>query len=212
MIKIRIGKTININWKIITDIVLEKDTLTVEMTQPNGIKMKIPDFELSDNSMPLASHAGGNTLTINLLGTLFKQLGNYTLSLWKDRNLATQTVVDAVDAFTLVKYTNEECEGESCGCELEYETVDLESEIYVSSGPKGEDGFSPYINEEGYWVTKDGVSDVKAQGPEGPAGTYDQGSGILIIDDVISVDTNTIATKAYVNEVIGDIETLLKAL
>lgn len=159
MNKIRIGKTINVIWRIITDIVLEKDALTIEMTQPNGIKSKINYFELNDN-----------IITISVLGPSLKQLGDYTLSLWKDKCKDTQTVVDAVDAFTLVKYTNEECDEKSCDCDLDYETIDLESEITVSAGPKGEPGFSPFINSDGYWVTADGVSDVKAQGPAGEPG------------------------------------------
>lgn len=159
MVKIRIGKTINVIWNIITDIVLEKESLTIEMTQPNGIKLKIQDFELNDN-----------IITMSILGPSLKQLGDYTLSLWKDKCKDTQTVVDAVDAFTLVKYTNEECDEKSCDCDLEYETIDLESEITISSGPKGDPGFSPYINEDGYWVTVDGVSGVKAQGPAGEQG------------------------------------------
>lgn len=159
MVKIRIGKTINVIWKIITDIVLEKEALTVELTNPNGIKQKIQDFELNDN-----------ILTISILGPTLKQLGDYTLTLWKDKCKDTQTAVDAVDAFRLVKYTDQECTDEECESKLEYETIDLESEITVSAGPKGDPGFSPYINEDGYWVTADGVSDVKAQGPQGEQG------------------------------------------
>lgn len=159
MVKIRIGKTINVIWKIITDIVLEKESLSIEMTQPNGIKLKIQDFELNDT-----------IITMSLQGTMFKQLGDYTLSLWKDKCKDTQTVVDAVDAFTLVKYTNEECDYCYCNDNLEYEIVDLESEIGAFTGPKGDPGFSPYINEDGYWVTSDGVTDVKAQGPQGIQG------------------------------------------
>jgi|GEM_PF-6696251 len=44
------------------------------------------------------------------------------------------------------------------------------------------------------------------------AGTYTQGDGINISNDTISVDTNTIATKSYVDGLVGDIETLLSQI
>lgn len=44
-------------------------------------------------------------------------------------------------------------------------------------GEKGSDGFDPYINEAGYWVTKNGVSDTKAQGPKGDKGETGDAGG-----------------------------------
>lgn len=196
MQKIRIGKDIFVTWKVSpTDqSILTKEELTLILEAPSGIKRKLQKFELEDN-----------VLTFNILGMSFKELGKYTLTLWKNRCMAGQTVVDAVDAFKLVENTNLES-GSYCQCEnLTIATLDLESDLEVSGGSvPGEPGFSPYINADGYWVTKDGVTDVKAQGPQGeqgptgptgPAGTYTQGSGINIQNDTISVDTTTIQTK-----------------
>lgn len=103
---IRIGKDIAINWTITTNgepASLEDEVLYLEMKDPKGNKIQIEEYEVS-----------GNIIKIGLKGTAFVHLGQYTLTLWKNRGLDGQTVVDAVDAFKLVKYTNEE--GYDCSC------------------------------------------------------------------------------------------------
>lgn len=190
MNKIRLGKTISVKWKVNpTDAtLLTKDELTLILECPDSIKRKINDFTCENN-----------TLEFVLEGISFKTLGKYTLTLWRNKGISGQTVVDCVNAFTLVQYTSLE-DREYCSCEcFDLVTLDLESDIEITGGGvPGEPGFSPYINEDGYWVTKEGVTDVKAQGPQGepgPAGTYTQGTGINIDNNILSVDTNTIQTK-----------------
>lgn len=240
MNKIRLGKTISVKWKVNpTDAtLLTKDELTLILECPDSLKRKINDFTCENN-----------TLEFVLEGISFKTLGKYTLTLWRNKGISGQTVVDCVNAFTLVQYTSLE-DREYCSCEcFDLVTLDLESDIEITGGGvPGEPGFSPYINADGYWVTKEGVTDVKAQGPQGepgvpgekgdpftyedftpeqlealrgpqgvpgetgPAGTYTQGTGININNDILSVDTTTIATKTYVGEVLGNIETLLSQI
>lgn len=220
MVKIRIGKTIAVTWKINpTDgTILSKDELTLVLECPNLLKRKLADFTLENN-----------VLTFTIEGPSFKELGEYTFTLWRFKGMSGQTVVDSYKAFKLVPYTSmEDTEFYSCDC-LNIATVSLEDDIEITGGSvPGEPGFSPFINADGYWVTKTGVTDVKAQGPQGepgekgdafkysdftpeqlealkgpkgdkgdtgPAGTYTQGTGININNDTISVDTTTIQTK-----------------
>ena len=42
--------------------------------------------------------------------------------------------------------------------------------VTVTDGKNGVDGFSPYINEDGFWVTQDGVSNLPVTGPKGDRG------------------------------------------
>lgn len=107
MRNIRIGKDIAINWTITTNgeaVSLEDADLTLEMKDPKGNRVNIEQFEVI-----------GNTVQIGLKGTAFKYLGLYTFTCWQNRGKDGQTVVDAVDAFKLVKYTKEEKDYD-CSC------------------------------------------------------------------------------------------------
>lgn len=100
MRNIRIGKDIAVNWVITTDGVdesLENEDLYIEMRDPKGNRVQIEEYEIT-----------GNIIQIGLKGTAFHYLGLYTLTLWKNKGKVGQTVVDAVDAFKLVKYSTEE--------------------------------------------------------------------------------------------------------
>ena len=100
MKKIRIGKDIAIRWEITTNgepESLENENLYIEMKDPKGNLVQIEEYDIE-----------GNVISIGLKGTTFVYLGLYNLTLWKNKGEDGQTVVDAVDAFKLVKYTNEE--------------------------------------------------------------------------------------------------------
>lgn len=100
MRNIRIGKDIAINWVITTNgetTSLEGEDLYIEMRDPKGNRVQIEEYTVN-----------GNSIQIGLKGTAFHYLGLYTLSLWKNKDKIGQTVVDAVDAFRLVKWTKEE--------------------------------------------------------------------------------------------------------
>ena len=102
MRNIRIGKDIAINWEITTNgeiVSLEDKDLYIEMRDPKGNRVQIEEYQVE-----------GNSIKIGLKGTAFRYLGLYTLSLWENKGKDGQTVVDAVDAFKLVKYTKEECQ------------------------------------------------------------------------------------------------------
>lgn len=106
MKRIRIGKDIAINWAITTNgsvESLEDADLYIEMKDPKGNKVQIEEYEITNN-----------IIQIGLKGTAFIYLGTYSFTLWKNKGKDGQTVVDAVDAFKLVKTTNEE--GYECNC------------------------------------------------------------------------------------------------
>lgn len=100
MRNIRIGKDIAINWEITINGQVEDLTdkdLTLTMTDPKGNVAETKDFEINDNK-----------ISVGFNGTSFRYLGTYTLTLWLNKGKEGQTMVDAVDAFKLVKYTIEE--------------------------------------------------------------------------------------------------------
>lgn len=85
-------------------------------------------------------------------------------------------------------------------------------------GEPGGNGFSPYINSLGYWVTIDGVTDVQAQGPKGDKGDNGNngmngtnglnGTGIFKTTRTIDQETDTITTSetdAFRNLMVGDL-------
>ncbi len=122
MKKIRIGKDIGVRWKIRTpfndDPLLASD-ISIDMKDPRGTVVPVRVFEII-----------GDTVTFGLKGTAFAYLGNYTFSCWKNKGKDGQTVVDAVDAFTLVNSTDKETGVGRGGCGvLELNTVDLYSEL-----------------------------------------------------------------------------------
>ncbi|MBE6326647.1 MAG: hypothetical protein E7077_06230 [Bacteroidales bacterium] len=121
--RIRIGKDIAIAWHITlpedTDELLSDMDLTIAMKDPKGLLIAIKDYVVN-----------GNDVLIGLKGTTFAWLGNYTLTLWKNKGKDGQTVVDAVNAFTLVNSTDKEADDNSSGSGvLEIKTVDLYSEL-----------------------------------------------------------------------------------
>ena len=146
MKKIRIGKDIAIKWKITLpedfNQTLSELNLSVWMKDPKGNKVEVKDFSVINDEY----------ISIGLLGTAFAFLGDYTLSLYKDKGEVGQSVVDVVKAFTLVGSTGEEDGGCNCGCGvLDVSTLDLYSDLSfvinmgefnpeVVRGPKGDKG------------------------------------------------------------------------
>ena len=100
MKRIRIGKDIAINWVVSINGEnqnLEDKDLTIQLTDPKGAVEDVEVFTVTDNKISFAFY-----------GTAFKVLGKYTLTLWLNKGQEGQTVLDAVDCFQLVRYTNEE--------------------------------------------------------------------------------------------------------
>lgn len=131
--KIRIGKDIAIAWHITlpegTNELLSDMDLTIAMKDPKGLLIAIKDYVVN-----------GNDVLIGLKGTAFAWLGNYTLTLWKNKGKDGQTVVDAVNAFTLVNSTDKETNESSTGSGvLEVKTVDLYSDVTFLVSQAGSD-------------------------------------------------------------------------
>lgn len=131
--KIRIGKDIAIRWHITlpegNNELLSDMDLSIAMKDPKGLPIAIKDYDVVDND-----------LLIGLKGTTFAWLGNYTLTLWKNKGKDGQTVVDAVNAFTLVNSTDKEADDNSSGSGvLEIKTVDLYSELTFLVNSAGAD-------------------------------------------------------------------------
>lgn len=131
--RIRIGKDIAIRWHITlpegNNELLSDMDLSIAMKDPKGLPIAIKDYDVVDND-----------LLIGLKGTAFAWLGNYTLTLWKNKGKDGQTVVDAVNAFTLVNSTDKETDENSIGSGvLEIKTVDLYSNLTFLVNPAGAD-------------------------------------------------------------------------
>lgn len=131
--RIRIGKDIAIRWHITlpegNNELLSDMDLSIAMKDPKGLPIAIKDYDVVDND-----------LLIGLKGTAFAWLGNYTLTLWKNKGKDGQTVVDAVNAFTLVNSTDKETDENSTGSGvLEIKTVDLYSNLTFLVDPAGAD-------------------------------------------------------------------------
>lgn len=131
--RIRIGKDIAIRWHITlpegNNELLSDMDLSIAMKDPKGLPIAIKDYDVVDND-----------LLIGLKGTTFAWLGNYTLTLWKNKGKDGQTVVDAVNAFTLVNSTDKETDENSTGSGvLEIKTVDLYSELTFLVNSAGAD-------------------------------------------------------------------------
>ena len=121
MKKIRIGKDIGVRWKIRTPFNeggLSLSDISIDMKDPRGCVVPVRGFEIT-----------GDTIVFGLRGTAFAYLGGYTLTCWRNKGREGQTMVDAVDAFTLVSSTDRETgPGKGCGV-LELATVDLYSQL-----------------------------------------------------------------------------------
>lgn len=121
MKKIRIGKDIGVRWKIRTPFNeggLSLSDISIDMKDPRGCIVPVRGLEIT-----------GDTIVFGLRGTAFAYLGGYTLTCWRNKGREGQTMVDAVDAFTLVSSTDRETgPGKGCGV-LELATVDLYSQL-----------------------------------------------------------------------------------
>ena len=85
----------------------------------------------------------------------------------------------------------------------------------AATSPKVTDGSTYYCSDNSklYVWYKNQWYERKALGGGGGGGTsYTAGTGITIADDTISVDTDTIATKNYVDTLVGNIESALDVI
>lgn len=141
MRRIRIGKDVNIRWvlKAPAFVTFTKDNLTIELKDPKGRSSQCGYYfdSVSDE---------GYVVMSSLKGIDFSILGNYTLSAWLNKDKPGQSVVDMVNAFSLVNSTIAEDNRNDCGCgHFNIDTVDIQSEFFFA-GPKGEDGVSPVVD------------------------------------------------------------------
>ena len=123
MKKIRIGIDIKIEWRITTNgaaTPLEGRDLTIELTDVYGAK----------NVLPFTSV--GNVASVDLAGINQKRLGKYSLTMWENRGKVGQNAVDKIDAFELVR-TSEEMAGDD-DSNLETVTIDLETSDFKMVG------------------------------------------------------------------------------
>lgn len=138
MKRIRIGKDINVQWVLHAPagVVLTADNLTIELKDPKGRQAEVENFTLETLQDKF-------TVYFALRGTAFSQLGNYTFTAWLNKGEQGQSVVDAVNAFTLVGSTQAEDDLQGCGCGcLNTVTIDMQGDIsYIGQrGEKGEKG------------------------------------------------------------------------
>lgn len=97
--RIRIGKDIRIKWAVLTDgsaLELEGRDLTLEMQDPRG-ELYVRDFTTE-----------GNILTTYFQGKEQTKVGGYAFTLWENKGKENQSVVDRLQAFSLVRYTVQE--------------------------------------------------------------------------------------------------------
>lgn len=141
MKRIRIGKDIDVQWVLHAPagVVLTTENLTIELKDPKDSREKIDTFTLETLQDKFAVYFA-------LRGTAFSWLGNYTFTAWLNKGEQGQSVVDAVNAFTLVGSTQAE-EDMQLSPSLHLATVDLQGDISFVGRP----GYSPTAN-----VVKDG--------------------------------------------------------
>lgn len=119
MKKIRIGKDININWQIKID----------------GQSRELSAYNLSlflhhdavALRMPLDFETDGDTIISSVLGKDQKHTGFYRLTLWLNKGLANQSVLDNSNAFCLVPRT--ELEGGEDDTNLNTEILNLTGDL-----------------------------------------------------------------------------------
>ena len=149
MKKIRIGKDIEVRWRILTDrepLPLAGRDLWLEIV--NGYGRQGHEFSIED----------GNEVVFTFGGLEQRHPGVHTFTLWENRGKAGQTVVDSCDGVELVRSTCMEGD-DSNG--LDTETVDLETsslelgvsgdsayEIWLSQGHEGtEEDFLEWLRQ-----------------------------------------------------------------
>lgn len=121
MKKIRIGKDIALKWAILTNgesLSLEERDLKLILTSP------------LNRETDLQFTVEGNVLSTKIDGISQKGVGTYNLTLWENYGKIGQTALDACNAFSLVRTTCEEDDGDES---LRTETVQLSGDIEVLS-------------------------------------------------------------------------------
>ena len=121
--KIRIGNTILAKWHVTTnkqELPLFGRNLTLEMKKPNGEVVSMP-FTITDTNIVNLTYEGKDQ----------DMLGKYSLTLWENRGETNQHVVDACNAWQLVKCSCEADEQEIPNLVLE--VVELEGDIDVNT-------------------------------------------------------------------------------
>lgn len=127
MTNIRIGKDITAKWSVLTNgqatSLVDRD-LTLELHTPTGSTVQL-DYEIDFNVITFTYH-----------GIYHERTGRYTLTLWENRGMIGQSVVDKTDAFCLVNRS--ELESANINSNLELTTLNLgTSSLDLGQGGSG---------------------------------------------------------------------------
>jgi hypothetical protein len=112
-------------WTILTDgqpTDLANRKLLIEARAANG---RVFELEYTTEK---------NTAIFTFFGKEQKFTGNYTITLWENKGEKGQNVVDKVNAFTLVRSTDEEDNSADAENNLEVETIDLGTTDFTLMG------------------------------------------------------------------------------
>lgn len=123
MIKLRLGKTISIRWKIKNNEtpISSEDKVTLFATDCVGRKYKLPILSIAEGCV-----------YSSFSPTLQARIGVYSLTIWKDYGTPDQCPVDAINAFELVPFSNME----ECSFQPEDPVVVIESCLAIGAPAK----------------------------------------------------------------------------
>lgn len=134
MNKVRLGKDFKIIWDVtingepITE--MYRDKLTLVMVNPRLSPVEV-NFHIKDGKV-----VAGITHDIQ------KYLGVHKLSLWYKGEDGVQSVLDEVEAFSLVRFTSDECwEDNDIDTDVD---IEIEGNLVVSA--KGDSAYESWLN------------------------------------------------------------------
>lgn len=138
MRKIRIGKDIEVRWRILTN-------GAVAPLEGRDLRLEIVDFY--DRMEHKFRIEGGNKVVFVFAGSEQRHLGRHSFTLWENWGKEGQTVVDSCDGIELVPTT---CREVSCGldsCEVNLCSI-------LEAGVKGDSAYETWLSQ-GHEGTED---------------------------------------------------------
>ena len=120
MVHLRIGKTISIRWRLFISgrPITSDDNLTLFITDSKGRKERVEISNVADGILSAVYKT-----------TFRSALGVYTLTVWLDYGSDYEAPVDAINAFALVPFSNQE----TTNIDPETGIVILESNIEIGA-------------------------------------------------------------------------------
>ena len=131
MRKIRIGKDIEVRWRILTNgepLPLAGRDLWLEIV--NGYGRQGHEFSIED----------GNEVVFTFAGVEQRHLGRHTFTLWENRGKDGQTVVDSCSGVELVPTTCREACGGLEPCEVDLCSI-------LEAGVKGDSAYETWLSQ-----------------------------------------------------------------